>query len=514
MKPIIKIFSIVCLLAACSSPKNEVAKVPPQKINCPETTSAQVKIESEEDFYQINQIQKIVTETDIIKFQSLKYDFVFCRENKSFTVQPGTLETGSNQPENYEEGMAKLADPPYESIELNGKIYQYRVILDPNPFPDFKQQANQVIFEFILPESEQPQQQVLYTFEQVKKAKTGIQLGVPKITAAITYDNGLFWSVSPEQGEGNGGIATIVNYKPESNEITVIQPAGMEGQQINDLIIVGQPTNPTFWIATQKSGEGNPFLPGMGLVAYNPNSKTLTSYNMRNSSLIGAIPNSLKLEGEDLWVGTGNGICQIKIVAEPQSWNCWRFVLMAKLPSEGVPIYPTLLTTESENTLTGETVEVLWWSPQNYETRQGRYEVKYEPGFTVKLDDQGGISWAEYYQSSSEVIIIGEAPIYWSGKDWKWSGNRFTRGFDQVSLNYFGGGPIGIGSWEIKDNNPPDKNAIRGDLELLELTKNSTEVKYYSGWVDDSLLLPYLTIIPQEQSDSIKPNPLEGIKLH
>lgn len=73
-----------------------------------------------------------------------------------------------------------------------------------------------------------------------------------------------------------------------------------------------------------------------------------------------------------------------------------------------------------------------------------------------------------------------------------------------------GGGPTGIGSQIFNSDYIQDTNAIRGDLELLELTQDSTTVKHYSGWVDDDLLQPYITIVPQEQSPSNKPNPLSN----
>ncbi len=53
---------------------------------------------------------------------------------------------------------------------------------------------------------------------------------------------------------------------------------------------------------------------------------------------------------------------------------------------------------------------------------------------------------------------------------------------------------------------------MRGNLDLIKLTKNSTNVKYYSGWVDDSLLQPYLTIIPAKKPQNAKPNPLKNFK--
>ncbi|MFB2773334.1 hypothetical protein ACE1AT_29290 [Pelatocladus sp. BLCC-F211] len=50
-------------------------------------------------------------------------------------------------------------------------------------------------------------------------------------------------------------------------------------------------------------------------------------------------------------------------------------------------------------------------------------------------------------------------------------------------------------------------NAIRGDLELIEISEKSTTVKYYSGWVDETNLNPYLTVLPQTQPQNKQLNP-------
>lgn len=80
-----------------------------------------------------------------------------------------------------------------------------------------------------------------------------------------------------------------------------------------------------------------------------------------------------------------------------------------------------------------------------------------------------------------------------------------------MALNFFGNGPRGIGPNQVDGQNRLDLNAIRGDLELLALTKNSTTVKYYSGWVEESLLNPYLSVVPQVRSQNPQPDPLQAI---
>ncbi len=487
--------------------------------NCPQPAEElpKIKITSAEDVFTAfdYRIRDITADADTISFQSPNYDFVFCRGNNNWTVQPKTL----NQPAN-DEVQTDLANPSYETIELNQTSYQYRVILDPNPFPNFQAEPEKVIFELILPGNEQPQRQVVYTLEQTKQAQTGIQLGVPTISKVLIWNNRLFWSISPEQGEGNGGIATIVSYNPQTDKISLIQPEEIAGQQINDFVISGEASNPTIWLATQMSGEGNPYLPSMGLVAYHSNSEdftysSLAVYHVRNSPIIGAIPTKLSLEKDELWLGTGNGICQIEwqTVDDFDSWDCWRFALMAELSGEEIPLYYSLLAENPATTIQPKqnTIEVLWWLPQNNRDSNspGRYEVPYQPGFTVTLDDRGVISWTDLYQSP-QIKVNWKAPFYWVGKDWSWNGNVFVRGFDQVPLNYFGGGFTGINQQEYSLNNL-DINAMRGDLELIELSPDATTLKHFSGWVSDRVLEPYLTIIPVKNPSINQPNPLVSL---
>ncbi|HAC63525.1 MAG TPA: hypothetical protein DCF68_08285 [Cyanothece sp. UBA12306] len=519
MKRIISLVAITWLINGCNSTEQATGDF----ANCPTppTSPPSFQVSSEHDFYNNLQSVDILATEDTITFQTLKYDLIFCRPNQTWIVQPGTYQPPEPPPKDYEAALIRLGDPPYQTLELDGKTYQYRVLLDPNPFPDFQTEPKQVVLELIKPEETEPQRQTLYTLEQVKEKKTGIQLGIPSITASIIYNNRLYWSISPEQGEGNGGIATIASYDPKTDKIKLIQPAKLAKQQIKDLVIAGEPEQPIFWMATQMSGEGNPYLPGMGLVAYRPDTKSLKIYHHRNSPLIGSIPHQLHLDDQLLWVGTGNGLCEVKwqSIDTDQSWQCWQFSLQAKLPNEEFNLYPSLLASTAKTTLkpsdtpqgeTEETVEVLWWSSFDQEKDLGRYEVVYQPGLTISLKDQGVRSWQEFYHDSRNPEDW-QSPVYWIGKDWQWSGDRFIRPFDGVSLNSFGGGPTGISTWNIPQQSRPENYAIRGDLDLINLTKNTTEVKYYSAWVDDNLLNPYLTIIPVQKPQQVQKNPLDSL---
>ncbi|EAZ91984.1 hypothetical protein [Crocosphaera chwakensis] len=512
LKSIIIFLSLTCLFIGCTNPKQGINQA---ENNCPSSPGSppKFKVKNEGDFFEKLKTLNIEVSKNIITFQTQDYDFVFCNSDNTFITKRGTYQPEEKPAKNYEEAIEELNNPSYKIINWQDKTYQYRVILDPNPFPDFEVESEKVILELITPEAEKPQKHILYTLEQVKKQQAGIQLGVPEVTASVINNNQFYWSVSSEQGEGNGGIATIVNYDPQENSINLIQPSQIAQQQINDLKISNN-TDTTFWLATQISGEGNPYLPGMGLISYNTKSKSLKSYHARNSKLVGMIPYKLTIEEDKIWVATGNGICQIKWqeIDQENSWKCWEFKLQAEIPSGGLEVYQSLLSSTSSTTINtdenNKIIEVLWWSPQDYEADKGRYEVVYNTPFSVTLDDKGAMNWKEIYDKEYKVHSW-EAMVYWPGKDWLWNGNRFIRPFDGVSLNYFGGGPGGISSWKNPEKQRPEIYAIRGDLDLINLTKNSTNVKYYSGWVEDSLLDPYLTIVPTEKLTNIKPNPLK-----
>lgn len=530
-KPIFIILSLVGLLSSCTSQTNlssqsvgNVGNCPTESAPLPITISAPSK--EGESFYDRfdYHIRNIVTDANNVNFQTYKYDFIFCRGNNIWTVKPGTLPIELQPPQHGAAYYKELENPPYKKIAINGKTYQYRVILEPNPFPIEQQrpEPQKVIFELINPSAQQPQRQTLYTLNELTEGNLGASLGVPRITAAINYDNRLFFSVASEQGEGASGIATIVGYDPQKKESIIIKPKEIRKQQITDLVITGDSATPTFWMGMQVSGEGNGYLPGMGLVAYRPNAQDLNSgsvksYNVNNSPIVGIIPNKLKLENDILWVGTGNGICQVKWQAadDSKSWSCQRFALFTKLPAEGIPLYNTSTSKNPAATLSpiisGETTEVLWFSPINYQTRKGRYEVRYPEGFTVTLDERGAEILPQDIAKIREEIEPGKPSFYWSGFEWHWNGARFVRGFDEVGLNLSGGGPSGIGSDEFRPDGIRSSNAIRGDFDLQNLTRKSTSVRYYSGWVDEDKINLSLTVVPHEFPEKPQPNPINSL---
>ncbi|MBW4686186.1 MAG: hypothetical protein KME40_14075 [Komarekiella atlantica HA4396-MV6] len=537
MKRIVPIFGIILMLNAWNtgvkSSSQAANDVNPKAANCPKATVVSLPVPNKnESFYDSfnYHIRNIVADADKVKFQALKQDFVFCRSNNTWTVQTGTLPKELQPQNNYVAFTQDLVNPKFKNLDFQGKTYQYRVVREPqfslgennniSRTVEPKPADDKVVFELVTPNSKKLQEKTLYTLKDLQDvavkagySATGNQLGFPKITASVIYQNRIWWSVAFEQGEGNNGIATIVSYDPQTNQFTLIQPEELRFTQITDLAITGDANSPTFWMGTNISGEGNFYIPAKGLVAYRPNSKnvnsgSLTSYTVHNSPLVGAIPDKLRLENDRLWVSTANGVCQVNWQAadNPESWSCWRFTAMAKLPSEGLPLYSQLTNKTPAISLSNngeETVEVLWWSPIDFQTQKGRYEVRYPQGFTVKLDE--GASIYEFKRS----LPTGKPAVNWPGFEWHWNGDRFVRGLDEVSLNLVGNGPQGIGSSQSPEP-PINWNAIRGDLELLQLSPKSTSVKYYSGWVDEAIQ-PYLTVVPQENPQNSQPNPLEAI---
>ncbi|MDR9402301.1 MAG: hypothetical protein RI580_02570 [Halothece sp. Uz-M2-17] len=477
--------------------------------NCPSSPESPVSLISPEEQDLPNPFD-FFTETikgnqDFIRFQGEYYDFVYCRGNAKWTVQPGTYQPQEEAVVG-EEFYERLANPPYETVEFQGKTYQYRTRLEPNPFQDNEtyQEAERVLFEILPPERDKPIIQELYTREDVKKANLGFSLAYPESLNVIQWRDRLLWSITAPQGEGFTGLATLFVYDPETEDIEIIQPEGIEGQMITD-IAVTEKNRDLLWLTTQTSGEGNPHLPGLGLVRYNAETKKVTAYHIRNSPMVGAIPSELFIEGENLWLGTGNGICQVQwqSIDQRESWSCWRYAVLAESPEE-IALYPTSSAEAAATTLEPtEPLEILWQSPL-FSSEQ-RYEIRYEEGFEITVQE-GKDDWS---QGDWEVPPYF-APIYWPGQQWHWNGTRFQRGFDEVAFNFVGGGPSGIGTtYSYAEGYPANTHhALRGDLELLQLTDQKTKVRHYSGWVNAKNLSPYVTIFPVKLPENPQPNPL------
>ncbi|NEZ55517.1 hypothetical protein [Adonisia turfae] len=447
------------------------------------------------------------TESTLI-FRGRRYGFTFCKRDRTWGVE--ALEVAPPVEEDYAEYFESLGDPDYETIASQEQSYQARVRLDASWVEGSETLENdleQVIFELIKPGDSEPTAQVLYTNTDIIERELGATAGVPTITQTLVTDDALWWSIGFEQGEGASGIATVVQYQLDQDEIVLWQPSELGNAQITDLALTTADDEATLWLGTQYSGEGNPFLPAKGLVAFRPADNTVKTYTVENSPLIGAIPTRLWAEEETLWVATANGVCEIDWTAidTNDSWACWRFIARTDIPTDQ-DLYASLLAETPMEQLDGTTtVEVLWLADTDISTPESsvRYEISYEPGITTEIS-QG----ADYYMGPEENPDDGY--FWWPGQDWSWNGERFVRPWDQVAVNYVGGGPQGIGPTEY-ESFVADWQAMRGEFELLTLTPDVTEIIYYSAWIDGEDLEPWVTVTEAANAPLDTANPTDVV---
>ncbi|MEA5463577.1 hypothetical protein [Leptothoe sp. PORK10 BA2] len=458
-----------------------------------------------------------------LTFTGKRYEFTFCKLDRTWGIQslePAPAKTAEEAEAEYAEYFEALAEPDYETITAQEQSYQARVRLDASWLDREGGPSNndieQVVFELIKPGESQPVAKVLYTNTDIIQRELGETAGVPNVTRALATDEALWWSIGFEQGEGASGITTVVQYTFETDEITLWQPTDLGSAQITDLAVTNAETTSgtetTLWLGTQYSGEGNPYLPAKGLVAYSPAKNTVQTYTVENSPLPGAIPTRLWAEGDDLlWVATANGVCEVDWTAIDQAnnWDCWRFTAMADLPMNQA-LYPSLLAETALDRPDGSPpaespVELLWLADTDITTPESplRYEISYAPGLTTELS-QG----AEYYVDPEDAP--DEGYFWWPGQDWSWQGQRFGRYWDQVAVNYVGGGPQGIGPTDY-ETYVADWKIMRGEFELLNLTTETTEITYYSAWIDQTGIEPWVTVTAATNATRDAANPTEAI---
>ena len=418
-------------------------------------------------------------------------------------MQPGTLgETWLADLNAADQGNSE-----FSSVTFNGHPYQYRVVREPN-LPTANSPEQTVTLELTLPGQETPQQYPLYTLADVQQTteQTVTRLGTPRITAAIAHGDRLWWSLAFEQGEGSNGIATIASYDPATDQMILIQPEEIGSDQILDLAITGEAEQLTLWLGLMSRGQPTGHVPGLmayHLDAGNLDAGTMTAYTRYNSPLVGAIPTQLAVDADKLWIGTRNGVCQVdwQTPEVSENWDCWQFIAKATLPEdEAVPVYPSLMsptpTTSFPADSSAETIEVLWWVfTEISDPRKGRYEVRLDDGLVMTS-----------VASVSPLISLDEVPLAGPGY-WQWQGDRFVRPLDgQLASTRY---DLGLGPSSNQPDRPmEDWYAMRGDLDLLEFSEASTRVRYYSGWVDDSLIVPFPTVVEQPPLDPLPPNPL------
>jgi hypothetical protein len=483
-------------------------------------------------FEQFNfQPQEIAVTDSTVAVKTPYYTFSFCQGDRTWNIT--SIPPAPAEEYDYERDLAEIADPPFQKIEANGNNYEYRIRLQAewlnaelnlseetptSETPSGSAPSDAVFFELKTPDGELISRQ-LYTLNELQTAGLGASLGSPQIAGAVAIGEEIWFAASASQGEGDSGFASLLRYSLPTQSLTVDRPEEIQGDQIVAIAATENRNQPlTLWLGTLRSGEGNPALPASGLVAYQPDTKAINRYSVSNSPIIGAIPYQLAATDDSLWVGTGNGVCEVQwqTIEQAQSWDCWRFMAAAALPQAGLKIYPSSLADQPAGTLSDAKAEVLWASQEPVDSLETeptseaepetlRYEVVYEPGFEARLA-QGG------YRLDDEVTqqMAESSPIFWPGREWHWSGDRFVRGFDEVAVNLVGGGPWGL-SQSSSDGGPSfDHSAIRGDFDLLNLSAEETQVRYYSGWVEGAELEVYPEIVAvasplKEQSET---NPL------
>ncbi|MGD1952007.1 MAG: hypothetical protein ACFB14_20520 [Leptolyngbyaceae cyanobacterium] len=443
-----------------------------------------------------------------LTFKGRRYAFTVCKRERTWGVE--ALDVAPPVEEDYAEYFESLGDPDYETITSQEQTYEARVRLDApwiDEEPVSENDLEQVIFELIKPGESEPTTQVLYTNTDVIEQELGVSAGVPTITQALATDNTLWWSIGFEQGEGASGVATVVQYQIDEDRLILWQPSELGNAQITDLALTTNDDDTVLWLGTQYSSEGNPHLPAQGLVAFWPADNTIETYTVENSPLIGAIPTRLWAADEQLWVATANGVCEVDWaeINANESWDCWQFSTMVDISTDQ-NLYASLLAdTPIQQADNPQTVELLWVADTDISTPESsvRYEINYEPGITVELT-QG----ADYYVGPEGDPEDGY--FWWPGQDWSWNGQRFIRPWDQVAVNYVGGGPQGIGPDEYTDF-IADWRTMRGEFELLNLTPDTTEIRYYSAWIDADGVEPWVTVTAATNAPLNAENPTDVV---
>ncbi|MGB7086069.1 MAG: hypothetical protein WBD47_10985, partial [Phormidesmis sp.] len=415
-------------------------------------------------FEQFNfQPESITVYDQTVAVKTPHYTFHFCRADNGW-IALANDDVAAEDTYDYASELAEIADPDYEIIEMDGQRYEYRVRLQASwleeqlseqssePGSELAEESTEeeptedtVYFELKTPDGDVISRQ-LYTLSELQSAHLGASLGVPRMAGAVVTQNPaaasagkrLWFAATTSQGEGDNGFASLINYDPKTQTLSIDRPDDIQGDQITDMVATGggdadDDTPLTLWLGTQRSGEGNPYFPASGLVAYQPETEALERYSVTNSSLVGAIPHQLALENEWLWVATGNGTCRVQwqAIDQAKSWECWRVAAATALPETGVDIYSSFLATEPTAKLSEPEAEVLWVAqPMDRSGDRGseapaevanllRYEVVYAPGFEAQLS-QGG------YRVANEVAkrAVGGEPIFWPGRQWHWAGDR------------------------------------------------------------------------------------------
>lgn len=529
------LLSCLLLLAACdpSTTNNDAtsnqatASSPDQvAVNCPSTDVDASRFNPNQKPY-IDETfdfasREIRNTTDTLTFHTPNHDLVFCKANNTWAVLPPS-EAEPLEATN-EDILVELSNPDFESIQADGKPYQYRSILDPNPYPDYEPAPQKVIFELISDGETEPIRLDLYTLEKLRETGIGYELGLPEVRGAVQVEDQLFFAVSSEQGEGFSGLTTLVRYDLTDNTLTKIQPQNIIREQITTMAVTSEADQVIFWMGTKYSAEGSGRIPAKGLVTYSFTQDAwqdgkMAAYSVNNSPIVGGVPSQLYRADETMWVATGSGICQFpwQRVKEWEVWQCWRFALEAALEPAGVPVFSSVLASVPITTLSAtepdSKIEVLWWSSvvqagfESNAEQKGRYEVAYQTPQQITVQD-GGYRWED---KDNRSVAPWDYQVYWPGHEWHWQGERFARDFDEVDINLIALGASGISERGYSRAGIQDTNVMRGDIRLISLTGDETQVEYFSGWIEDTLLEPSFVLLPSTKQPIETVSPIKAI---
>ncbi|MEM6255864.1 MAG: hypothetical protein AAF821_23370 [Cyanobacteria bacterium P01_D01_bin.156] len=522
--------SLAIALSSCSLPTNQIAAPEPPTssstspvaeadINSCTPMASQVPLQPATDielpFERFDFRPTLVTETDdTLTFAGNRYSFIFCKRDRTWGVE--SIPPLAATEEDYANYYEALSNPDYSNITASdGQTYEARVRLDApwvegsNDLLDSQEPPlEKVVFELLKPGQATPTATVLYTNTDIVDRELGASAGVPEIAQTLITDSAIWWAIGFEQGEGFSGIATLIQYDLATEQVNILQPDQLDSAQINDMAITTDDDDAiTLWLGTQYSGEGNPYLPAHGLVSYQPISNTFQSYTIENSPMTGAIPTQLWVTDKQLWVATGSGVCEVDwtMINTYDNWVCWNFTAMADLPA-GANIYASLLDDTPINQVeTSTSADILWLAEQGSDTSSDsplRYEITYQPGITIQIA-QG----ADYYPGPDSNPDDGY--FWWPGRNWSWNGSQFVRPWDQVAINYVGGGPNGIG--DPAENYAFNWQTMRGEFDLLQITTDMTEIKYYSAWVNAEDIEPWVTVQDADNTRLNQLNPTDAI---
>jgi hypothetical protein len=103
----------------------------------------------------------IVSNAQTVRFLAKNYNFVFCRRDRTWSVQPAT---GPTRPSYTDDPrlssyhfINRTTDPAYETLQYQGRLYRYRVIIVPSRSLPQKQSSGdprlqeKAVFELMAP---------------------------------------------------------------------------------------------------------------------------------------------------------------------------------------------------------------------------------------------------------------------------------------------------------------------------------------------------------------------------